>query len=325
MLQAIISSPKIIELKQVEVPRPKDGEVLIKMKCNAVCGSEFSAFLGHATANPYYLGIAKYPYGPFGHEGTGEIVELGQGVNGFHIGDRIAGMDIGSYAGYCIVPVESMIKIPDGITYQEASLVTTVGETYWVINELLKINSEDTVFISGMGSTGLLLLEQARNAGVKKIICADLNEYRIKLAKELGSTLSVNPAGEDVQAVVKSLADNGVSVSIDTTGVEQSIVNAVKAAAKFAKVGLFGRPIKPIKDFMIEDLFHNMLTVYGAKCRPEVYDVKYAKKAIELIGKKKIHSDKIISHEFTLEKIQEAFESAAIKKEGIKVLVKCSD
>ena len=245
MLQAKIVAPKRIELEDVEIPKPGRGEVLVKVHYNAVCGSEFPAYLGTATRCPYYLGIVEYPVGPFGHEGTGEVVEVGPDVEDFRPGDLVAGC--GGYAEYVTAPAENLVHIPEGLSTKDASLCIMVAETYYA-TRLLGLGPEDSVYISGMGPTGLALLEHIRQIGCYPIVCCDLMGSRLEVAKELGADFTVNPA-EDPAARLREILPEGASVSIDTTGGPASIANVIKAASKFARVGLYGRPLERMRDF----------------------------------------------------------------------------
>jgi L-iditol 2-dehydrogenase len=322
MKQAIIASKKNIVVKDAPKPTPAEGEVLVRLEYNAICGSEFPAYLGIATGLPHYLGIVQYPFGPFGHEGAGEVVELGEGVTDIAVGDRVVAC--GGYMEYNIAPAKALAKIPDGISFKDASISAMALEAEFAAR-FIGTKPEDSVLISGMGPGGLLVLEAVREIGPKTVICLDILEKRLEAAKKLGATHTLNPKGTDVIREVQNIVpEEGISVAIDTTGIQVSIKTCFKVAGRFGRVGIFGRALDKLSNFEIEDVFHKFLTVYGLKCRPSEYTRENYARMLGHIAEGKLHPDVLVTHEFPLGKISQAFEMAAVKKEGLKVVVKCT-
>ena len=322
MKQAIIKSKQNIVIEEVPLPKPGRGEVLTRVEYNAICGSEIPAYLGLATSTPHYLSVVEYPYGPFGHEGVGEVAELGDGVTNMKVGDRVVAT--GGYWEFALVPAKNLTKIPDGISYKDASISAMALEAQFAAG-LIDADKADSVFISGMGPAGLLILEALREIGCAIIICSDLIENRLKASKKLGATHTVNPQETDIIKEIKEITSGKrVSIAIDTTGLEVSIKTCFKAAGRFGKVGLFSRGLERMNNFEIEDIFHKFLTVYGLKCHPYQYTKENYEKILYRITDGRIHPDVLITHEFPLDRINDAFEMAAVKKEGLKIVVKCS-
>jgi len=322
MKQAVIESKKNIVIKEVEKPKPAPGEVLVKIEYNAICGSELPFYLGIATSTPHYLGIVEYPFGPFGHEGAGRVAELGEGVTDIKVGDRVVAC--GGYMEYNIAPAKALAKIPDDISFKDASISAMALEAEFAAR-LMGTRPEDSVLISGMGPGGLLILEAVREIGPKKIICLDILENRLAVSKKLGATNTLNPKRTDVLREVENITSGeGISVAIDTTGIEPSIKTCFKAAGRFGRVGIFGRALDKLNNFEIEDVFHKFLTVFGLKCQPSEYTRENYERTLTRIAGGKLHPDILITHEYPLAKISQAFEMAAVKKEGLKVVVKCS-
>jgi len=321
MRQAWIVDKKRIEIREVPKPKPGKGEILVRIAFNAICGSEFPAYLGIATGLPHYLGILNYPFGPFGHEGSGTVEEIGEGVRGFTPGDRVVG--VGGYADYCVVPEDGAItKIPEGISLRDASLAAMALEGDFAVR-ILQVKPAESVLIAGMGPGGMFVLESLRERGVSLVIAADLLDGRLHLAKELGATDILRADRKDFLERVQEVSRGGVDVAIDTTGLPVSIKNMFKVVKRFGKVGLFGRALYRLDDFEIEDIFHKFLTVYGLKCHPTAYTPANMGRMLERIKSGSIHAEKLISHEYPLSEINEAFEMAAVSKKGMKIVVNC--
>ena len=190
MKQGIIESKKNIVIRDVDKPKPSSGEVLVRLEYNAICGSEFPLYMGTATSMPHYLGIVEYPFGPFGHEGVGEVVELGEGVTDIKVGDRVVAC--GGYMEYNIAPAKTLAKVPDDISSRDASISAMALKAEFAAR-LIGTKPEDSVLISGMGPGGLLVLEAVREIGPKMVICLDILEKRLDVSKKLGATHTLNP------------------------------------------------------------------------------------------------------------------------------------
>ena len=215
-------------------------------------------------------------------------------------------------------------KIPNGISLRDACLATMALEGEFAV-DLLGVKEGQKVLIAGMGPGGMFVLEALRERRPALIICADLVNERLRLARELGANEILNAGEPHFLRKVEEISEGGVEIAIDTTGLPVSIKNVFKAVKSFGKIGLFGRALGKMNDFEIEDVFHKFLTVYGLKCHPSAYTQSNMTKMLKWIREGKIHADKLVSHEFPLSRIGEAFEMAAVKKEGMKIVVKGSD
>ncbi len=318
MLAAFITGPGAISLKEVPTPEPESNEVLVRVLCNAVCGSEFPGYLGISTGYPHYKRKLRYPVGPFGHEAVGRIEKVGAGVDGFAEGDIVL---TGGYYEYRAAPSENLVKVPEGIPPKHAALTMAGLETLSAV-EIMRAAADDEALVLGAGPFGLMLLEHLREKGCRSIVCADLLKRRLDVAKELGATEVIDVSHESIQEGVERLFPEGPTLSFDTTARAEPIRALFKVARRFGRIGIYARAVEAIDHFEVEDIFHKQLEIRGLKCRDYSREIK--ERTLELIRHNKLHAEKLITHVFPLEQIDEAFELAAVKKDGLKVLVQCT-
>jgi len=319
MLRAMIVAPRRIELKEASIPQPGPGEVLVENKYMAICGSNHRPYLGVKLRG-------KPPQYPMeeagGHEGGGYVVQPGEGVENLRVGDRVAISH--KYCRFSVEKAERMTVVPPGISDRDVALLENVIDVYQGMMSL-GVTGEETLFISGLGPAGAIFIELARARGCRHIIGADVLENRLKMARELGATMVVSARAEDLVARVREATEGGVTVAVDTCGVAPSILNALHCTAPYGRVGLYARSIDRLDDFDTEQLiFEQRRTLRGLKNTPFNLSHEARMIAISLIERGIVSADRIITHEFDLKDVEEAFEMAAVKKEGLKVVVRCS-
>lgn len=319
MQRAALMGPRRFELHEVEVPAPGPTQVLVKVAYNGVCGSELPAYLGLCTGYPYYARKQEYPILSYGHEGVGHVAGTGSEVTDFQIGDRVVGS--GGYAEYVAAEAGALTRVPDGISDKHAALCKMAQEAAFVL-ELLRVTTADRVLITGVGPAGLLILEHLREAGCADIACVDAVERRLEAAVSLGATAVLKAGDDRLVEKIRAACGGGPTIAIDTSGATQAILTCYAAVANHGQIGLFGRPLDDIPSFRIEDIVHRFLRVIGLKCPAMAYSRDRTLATLRRIKRNVLHADAIITHEFALERVGEAFE-AAVSKEGLKVVVRC--
>jgi 2-desacetyl-2-hydroxyethyl bacteriochlorophyllide A dehydrogenase len=319
MRRAALMGPRRFELHEVEVPTPGPTQVLVRVAYNGVCGSEFPAYLGLCTGYPYYARKQDYPILTYGHEGVGRVVGTGSEVKDFKVGDRVVGS--GGYAEYAVAEACTLTAVPDGISDKHAALCKMAQEAAFVL-ELIRVTTADRVLITGVGPAGLLILEHLREAGCAEIVCVDAVERRLEMAASLGAT-AVLKAGEDrLIERIRAACGGGPTIAIDTSGMPQAILTCFDAAASHGQIGLFGRPLHDLPNFRIEEIVHRFLRIIGLKCPAIAYSRDRTLATLRRIKRNVLHADQIVTHEFPLERVGDAFD-AAVSKEGLKVVVRC--
>lgn len=204
--------PEVMQYREVPVPQPKAGEVLVKIKASGVNFID----VYHRTGR--YPGML--PFIP-GSEAAGVVEALGSDVTEFQLGDRVAyAMQAASYAEYVLVPVDKLIPIPDGVDDRSAAAALLQGMTaHYLSYSTYPIQAGDTVLIhAGAGGVGLLLTQMAHHLGAK-VITTVSTEAKAQLSREAGANEVILYTQTDFEAEVKRITDGkGVHAVYDSVG-----------------------------------------------------------------------------------------------------------
>lgn len=212
MKKAVYYGIRDVRVEEVPEPVPGPGQVKVKIKYCGICGSDLHEYLH-----------GPFPESPFGHEACGTIVALGEGVEGYKIGERVCAIINGSCAEASVCTLDRLIKIPDTMEWKRAAVLEPLAGAAYAI-ERGHVKAEDTVFIAGAGTVGLMLLMGLKAMGVQTVYMTDVLENRRKKAQELGATLVWNPMEIKSPAKIKELTQGlGVDVSIEAVGIEATL------------------------------------------------------------------------------------------------------
>lgn len=331
--------PREIVLEEVERPKPKPGRVLIKVKYCGICGSDIHAYHG---AHPFI----KPPI-VLGHEFSGTIEELGEDVKGLEIGQRvvvepllvcgrclncrlghynrcvtmkvIGAQTDGAFSEYLTVPAHRVISIPDEVSLKHGALVEPLAVAIHAVKRAGPIGGLNVVVL-GAGPIGLLTASVAKKYGANEVLITDLSDYKLKVAESLGIDYTVNVKKEDLVKVVKNVfGSEGVDVVFECVGsnpvtIAQAI-DIVRRGATIVVVGVFKEEI-PVKVGFIQD---RELELKGTA----VYIFKDFLDAIELLRKREIAVERLISKVFSLKELKDAFNYIEENRDIIiKVLIK---
>ena len=235
MKEVVITGPKQYEIREVPVPKPGDGEVLIQMKAAGVCGSDVHQFLGE---NPN----AVFPRVP-GHENAGVIVAVGKDVKNIKVGDHVV-VDLvvacgecpqckkgrrnvcrtvkargsaidGGWREYFAVPEHEVFLLPEDMPFKDAALI----EPFAIGGHCTTragIQGGESVLVLGSGTIGAVILQTLKLKGCR-VICADINDASLARAKEYGADAIVNTKTENLKDAVQKFTDGaGVDVIFDS-------------------------------------------------------------------------------------------------------------
>ena len=314
-----------VRMAEIPKPEPKPGEVLIKVMAATTCGTDLKMY-----QRGYHDLV--YPAIPWGHECAGVVEEIGEGVEKFKKGDRIASHNtapcgycyfckkgrselcqnksirIGAYAEYCIIPsriVEmSAWKIPENIDFAIASVIEPFSCTVWGA-ENGNIQLGDNVVIVGAGFQGLNYVQLAKLKGAKKIISIDINPSKLKLAKELGATNIINSKDVDVkEAVLKLTEGMGCDVALEAAGYPETWELAIDLVRKGGNVVEYGG-CKPSTYIKVDTrrLHYDAITIKGVFHTTP----KYVEVAWNLITSGLINLKPMITREKKLDDITEVY------------------
>lgn len=324
-----------LELEDRPVPQIGPGEVLIKVHYAGICGSDLHVYTGHhSTAiRPVIMG----------HEFSGEVAELSEECH-LKIGDRVVvqpytscgmcdacvqGRDNvctslkifgihrdGCFAQYIKVPIKKAYKIPEGIDYKLAAMAEPLAVAVHDIR-LAGLSVGQTALIIGGGPIGILLALVARRSGAYNIVISEINEYRIKVARGMGFTV-LNPLEVDVRAQAnKMTGGRGFDVVFEATGSPQGaelMMAAVKTCGTIVIIGISRK--KPEID--TGAILERELKLIGVRIHAQRNFVG----AVYLLPRMKTELESLITHEYSLDEINKAFDYAINGTDHIKIMIK---
>jgi len=337
------SNSKVL-IEQQPKPKIGPGELLIKVKKSGICGSDILEYYRFAKMKK--LGVDSLI---LGHEIAGDIVEVGEGVVDFKVGDHVfvshhvpcfdchfcnqghhtachllhnTNYDPGGFAEYLRVPKINIEKrgvyiLEEGISYEEGAFIEPLG-CVCRAQRLANIKKDQTLLILGSGVSGLLHLMLAKAKGIKKIITTDISEYRLKMAKKFGAIHTIKADKEILTEVKKVNEDRNPDVIIVCTGALSAANQAIECAGPGSIIIFFAVPEPSIKiQIPINDYWRNevvIMTSYGAA--PEDLD-----ESIKWIKSKKFQITDLISHRFPFSKVGDAFKVVCEANNSMKVLL----
>ena len=234
--------PEVLQLAELPIPVPGPGQVLIRIEAIGVNFIEIYFRKGTYKAT--------MPFVP-GSEAAGTVEDLGSGVTGFKPGDLVASVGVlGSYAEYALVPASQLVKVPQGLTPEQAAAVMLQGMTaHYLAKSTYPLKSGDTALVhAGAGGVGLLLTQIAAKIGARVISTVSTRE-KAELSREAGATDVILYTEQDFLAEVKRLTGGkGVDVVYDSVGKTtfESSLNCLRPRGLLA---LFGGSSGPVPAF----------------------------------------------------------------------------
>ena len=257
-----------LELRQVAVPDPGPGEVLIKVHKTAICGTDVHIY----DWTPWSAEHVKPPM-VIGHEYVGEIAALGAGVTGLTVGMRVSGEGHitcghcrnchtgniqwckntkgvgvdrdGAFAEYVCIPEKNVIIIDPQLDEDVVAFFDAFGNaTHTAL--MFNLVGED-VLITGAGPIGVIACGICKYAGARRVVITDMNEYRLDLARKMGADAAVNVAKEDLQEVMKQQGlVEGFDVGLEMSGSGAAFKQLLSVMRNGGKVSLLGLGNGPI-------------------------------------------------------------------------------
>ena len=238
--------PEVLTLADLPIPEPGPGQVLIRVEAVGV------NFIEVYFRNGVYK--AALPL-TLGSEAAGTVEELGPGVTGFAAGDAVASVSVlGSYAEYALVPAASLVKVPDGLTMQQAAAALLQGMTaHYLSHSTFPLKAGDTALVhAGAGGVGLLLTQMAARLGARVIATVSTAE-KAELSRSAGASDVILYTEKDFAAEVKRLTGGkGVDVVYDSVG-KTTFEGSLNCLRPRGLLALFGASSGPVPPF---DLIH---------------------------------------------------------------------
>ena len=344
MKAAVLESLDKIAYKDIETPKIVPGSILVKVHSCAVCGSDIRIF--------HYGNPRVKPPCVTGHEIAGEIIKVGEGVDNFKAGQRVAiGADVpcgkcfycqnglgndcpinyaigyqfpGGFAEYILlnpttVQFGPITILPDSVSYDEGALAEPLA---CAINglELAHLKLGDTIVIMGAGPIGCMMIELARFFGAFKVIMMQRSKGRLEFSRKFGADLYVETSRADpVQAALDATGGKGPDVVITSCGSVEAHEQAIKMVAKRGYVNLFGGLPANSRNLDIPSNLIHYKECFVTGSHGSV--PRHHKLAVKLIEDKKVNVKELITATYPLIDIEKAFKDYE-QRNGMKVIVK---
>jgi NADPH:quinone reductase len=233
--------PEVLQLVDLPIPQPGPGQVLIRVEATGVNFIEIYFRKG--------VYKASLPLTP-GSEAAGTVEELGPGVNGFAAGDSVASTSVlGSYAEYALVPAAQLVKVPAGLTPEQAAAAMLQGMTaHYLVHSTFPLKKGDTALVhAGAGGVGLLLTQMAAHLGAR-VITTVSTPAKAELSREAGAADVILYTQQDFETEVKRLTGGkGVDVVYDSVGKTtfDSSLNCLRPRGMLVLFGASSGPVPP--------------------------------------------------------------------------------
>ncbi len=331
MMLALVKTAKgvgNIELRDVPEPSPQPGWVKIEVKAAAICGTDI------------HIKHDEFPYWPpvtLGHEFSGVIAELGEGVEDWQVGDRVVaephtlacgkcwlcrqgyiqvcphkrspgwGID-GAFAKYLVMPAKLLHRLPDSVSFDAGALVEPTANTVHDVLERGPVEPQDFVVVLGPGPIGLLAAQVAQAGGAREVMIVGAPgdaEMRLPVAEKVGIDHVVNLGETDPLELCLELTDGrGADLVVEASGAEPAINQAVALVRKKGRITVIGMTGKDDIRFTWDaaifkacDIRFNLSTSYTSWDR-----------TISLIEKRRIDVEALITHREPLERWEQVFD-----------------
>ena len=341
-MQAVVKAHAApgIELREVPIPSPGPGEVLVKVQAASVCGTDLHIFNWDLWAQ----GRIHPPLIP-GHEFAGVVAGKGRGVTTVKEGDlvsaemhvacgkcmqcrigeahicqhvRILGVDAdGAFAGYAIIPETNIWKLSPSIPHEYASLLDPLGNAVHTV--LAGPIAAQTVAVTGCGAIGLFSIAVAKACGAAKVFAIEVNEHRRSVAATMGADVVLNPATDNVVERIKDeTGGTGVDVLLEMSGVPTAIRTGFAALRTGGRASLLGIPSKPFELDFAKDIIFKGAIVQGINGR-KMFETWFQMEALLATGK--LNLEPVITHRLKLGEFEKAMELLRTG-EAIKVILR---
>jgi threonine dehydrogenase-like Zn-dependent dehydrogenase len=320
-------------LKDVPIPKPGHGQVLVKMKACTICGSDIRAIYREHTGK----GAEGYQNVIAGHEPCGQVVEEGPGIRRFKKGSRvivyhISGCGVchdcrmgymiscssplraaygwqrdGGMAEYILCDEKDLVELPDSLTYADGAQVACGFGTVYEAIQKVGVSGNDSVLVVGLGPVGLATLMLCRAMGAQKLYGIEGNPVRIALAKKLGLADKVLAPSDTNVAEIKALTNGkGVERAFDASASDPGRATAIRAARQWGKIAFVGEG-GTVHFNPSPDMLHDQKTVYGSW----VTSIWLMENLVEELVRWNLHPDTLVTHRFPLDKASDAYKLMA--------------
>ena len=321
MERALLSAIEHLEIETVESQKPAAGEARVAIAACGICGSDLHMYRGdHPVLRPPLV---------MGHEFVGNVVEVGEGVTNLKVGDRVIGI-AGRGCGECeacregnwnwceklqvigghvpgalaeeiTLPEDQFIRIPEWIPDDQATLIEVGAVGMHTINRYGSVEGKSCL-VSGAGPVGLVLVKDLKALGAGAVVVSDISAARRDMALSSGADMVIDPREEGAEDQVKAAFPRGLDVAFDCAGREASLLSALRLTRRGASIVLTAifEAQCTIPMALVQRAERHLIGV-------QMYKREDFLKVIELMEQKKLDLGGIVTHEYPLHEVAEAF------------------
>jgi L-iditol 2-dehydrogenase len=328
MKAAVLENKGVLTYTDVPTPEPGPGYVRLKVKAISICGSDIKRYVDGHRMYPLILG----------HENSGVIDRVGEGVSESYIGKRAAIIPLvpcfeceqcqrgyysachsysfigsrqsGGFAEFVDLPERNAFLLPDDLPFEHAALIepSTVARHMLALGDFQR---GQTAVVLGAGSIGLMIVQWLRILGAKQIIVTDILEDNLRIASKIGAHVTLNPSKVDAVKEMQKLLGDGADLTLEATGVPQVLEQTLPITRPRGRVVLAGnQPLdKNLPLTFIETMMRREISLVGCFMS---YSAPFPghewTETIAALQNGSLDMDTLISHRFPLSKAPEIFE-----------------
>ncbi|HMD89704.1 MAG TPA: alcohol dehydrogenase catalytic domain-containing protein [Anaerolineaceae bacterium] len=315
-----------VRLEERPIPQPGPGELLIRIRALGICGSDLKLY-------KYGILGTLQPTHPFimGHEGAGQVSEIGVNVEGFKLGDPViinpqaacgdcfycrkseqnlcerlnfkSVTTDGVFSEFVLVRADQAIHLPNGFDFGLATTVEPVSVALQAIRST-KITASDSVLLFGAGSIGLAVLSILCSVGVSKVAMVDPQEYALERARKLGATITLNPQKDELaRKISESFGTRGPDIVIEASGSSSAQSMVFEFARPGGVIILTGITAEATANVNVNRLVRSNLRVFGSvRTSGDTFQT-----AAQLVTSGRVDTRTWISQVFPFEQAPQAF------------------
>jgi L-iditol 2-dehydrogenase len=314
----VLEKPNRFVYKDVSKPQARPAEVLVAVRACGICGSDVHGMDGSTGR--------RQPPIIMGHEASGVVAEVGEGVEDWKLGQRVTfdstiycgecwhcrrgeinlcdnrrvlGVSCdeyrrdGAFAEYVNVPARVLYALPDGVDFAQAAMVEALSIAVHAAGRTgIKLN--DSAVVVGSGTIGLLAVQVLKAAGCSPVIAADIDPDKLQLAARLGADLVIDSGKREVGEQVRRHLPRGADVAVEAVGITAAVRDAVAALRKGGRLTLIGN-ISPSVDFPLQAIVTREISVNGSCASSGEYPL-----CLDLIARGVVNVDAMISRQVPL-------------------------
>ncbi len=343
MMAANLHAPGDLRVELVPMPVIESHEVLVKVSCCGICGSDVPRV---NTSGTYH-----FPTIP-GHEFAGTATAVGASAHGVREGDRVAVIPLipcricrmcergyyaqcasydflgsrsdGGFAQYVRVPASNTVQVPARVPDEAAAMLEPAATTLHAVRNL-GVSWGDTVVVFGLGAIGNLTAQWARAFGASRVFAVDVVDGKVDIARRCGLPDATTTTGEDLAAMVDAETGGyGVDAVFDASGSPAALDDAIKLLRPFGRLGLIGRPGRPVSlsDPAFERILRYQLTIAGNWSFEFTSFPHHAwRESAKAMDQGQLVVEPLITHRYPLERIAEGVRLMAEKRPDIGKIV----